>query len=383
MQPNYIPYLHLNDYLVQIRSGQLNDQLLDSITDGGIYERQKSEAFAFDEVRSILGSYFYLDFEFRSLLPFNYNKKYFAGDRIILDFPYWISGNGNSETESRDTNLNSYNIGDCIILGNGSGNINGGNCYSDGSPFTAYSCIEPNSDIEFNIENWIAIGNQYDIYFVNFPCQIFKLFPDKQIGTYVNGLYCEGDRVCWSNRIWKCISQSIVLTHHEREQYKSSESVPPPNIFPNQRKGSFGIGFYGNKQWDDEGEFYFQNVLPSYPNCLPKKDEIWCDENGLCWNGDSGNCAIPSSPGYIKNWALGDNRSQTMIEIIVAISVYNLLGRNSFMLKERSIKRDWAYSKLNKIKDGDVTTLIPIIQPEQAGGGVGYGGDVKKINQWR
>ena len=58
MKANYIPYINQNDYLIQIRSDQLNNQLLDEITKGGDFERKKSEAFAIDEVRNILGSYF-------------------------------------------------------------------------------------------------------------------------------------------------------------------------------------------------------------------------------------------------------------------------------------------------------------------------------------
>ena len=111
MQPSYVPYINLNDYLVQIRSGQLNNQILDYVEEGGDIERQNAEAFALDEIRSILGSYFYLDFEFRQLLPFNYNKKYFAGDRCIMDFPSWIKGSG-VVGESFTGDVISYSVGD-------------------------------------------------------------------------------------------------------------------------------------------------------------------------------------------------------------------------------------------------------------------------------
>jgi len=393
MKANYIPYINQNDYLIQIRSDQLNNQLLDEITKGGDFERKKSEAFAIDEVRYILGSYFYLDFEFRDLLPFNYNRKYHAGDRCIIDFPYWI-GNTSQNVDNEDGGNGegqiSYNVGDCVVYNGGQGYVGGvyQESYNCDSQWIGYCCTKENSDINFTLSNWIAIGNQYDIYFVNFPYPIFQLVPDKQIGTEVNGLYfSELSRVCWENRIYKCISNSIILTHHEQEQYGRIGSVPHPNIFPNQKTGNYLItensGFYGNKQWCDEGEFYFLNILPSYPNYNVQLNSPWCDENGYCWNGNTGCLINPNSEQYIKTWVLGDNRSQTMIEIIVAIAVHNLLGRNSFMLKERAIKKDWAYAKLQKIKDGDNTTLIPIIQPEQAGGGVSFGGDVKKINQWR
>ena len=389
MKPSYIPYLHLNDYLTQIRSGQYNGELLDAINEGGIFERRASEAFAMDEIRSILDSYFYLDFEFRDIDQFYFNRKYFAGDRIILDFPYWVPSNGNEDEFAQATT--SYNIGDCVINQNLLDN--------NGIPL-AFCCAQPNNDTKWISANWTQIGSQYDIYYVNFPYPIFQLVPDKQIGIEINGLYRAGlSRVCWVNHIWKCISDSVILSHHQQEQFYSTNDIPAPNIFPNAGcfGGSFelnpyglgegnnspiiGTGFaYGNKQWCDEGEFSFQNVLPFHPN-YNTKNGIYCDNKGYCWNGN--NQVYPNSLYYIKNWVLGDNRSQTMVEIVIAIALHQLLSRNSYMLKERQIKRDWAYAKLEKIKLGKNTTLIPIIQPEQPGGGFTWGGDVKKINQWK
>ena len=68
-----------------------------------------------------------------------------------------------------------------------------------------------------------------------------------------------------------------------------------------------------------------------------------------------------------------------MKRICIAIAISSLMGRNSFMLKERSIERDWAYRKLERIRKGEDTTLIPILQPEQVGD-ISWGGMPKIRN---
>ena len=382
MQPAFVPYLTLNDYLTTIRSGQLNNQLLDSIEEGGEFERQEAESFAIDEVRSILGSYYYLDFEFRDLLPFFYNRKYYAGDRCIIDFDPWVAG-VSSESEE-DTTLN-YKVGDCVIYNGGGGYQNGSWCgnsnqWTQFGKWIGYCCKRPNADTEFNINNWTAIGNQYDIFYVNFPYPIFQLKPTVQIGIDTPGLYRAGiSRVCWERKLYLCRNDSIVPGHQYREQFYEINDIPSPNIFPNQPQiptvgtnsnftsnTTIGIQPFddGNQQWECKGEFYFKEVLPfktSYPvQHLNDGIDAWTEQ-------------------YRKGWTFGDNRSNTMKQIVVAIAIAKLMARNSFQLKERSINRDWAYRKLKEIQVGNDTTLIPIIQPEQAGN-ISFGGSPKIIN---
>lgn len=357
MQPSFIPYLTLNDYLTTIRSGQLNNQLLDEISQGGDFERKEAESFAIDEVRSVLGSFFYLDFEFKPTLPFSWNRKYHCGDRAIIDFPQWVSAQTKEGGIVDEETSFQYNIGDCVVYNLGTASING--------QWIGYSCTTPNSDSTWNETHWIAIGEQYDIYFVNFPYPIFQLMPQVQIGISHPGLYFAAkDNVCWVDRIYSCRNDSIVLDHQSREQFYSINDIPSPNLFPNQVGFCAGQYTDGNRQWIDRGEFYYKNVLPSYPN------EFVDDLNdGVCaWTNQ-----------YRKTWTYGDNRSNTMKQIIIAIAISKLLSRNSFQLKERSINRDWAYRKLERIRKGEDTTLIPILQPEQVGD-ISWGGMPKVVN---
>ena len=390
MKPSFVPYLTLNDYLLQIRSGQLNNQILDYISEGGLFERQEAESFAIDEVRSIIGSQYYIDFEFRDTLPFNWNRKYYAGDRCIIDFPLWVGSApvlNNIQSEEGGTisnGINSYNIGDCVIYNSGLNYSNGqyqGN-FQDGSVWIGYRCLTPNNDSSFDFSKWIKIGNQYDIYYIDFPYEIFQLIPQKQIGIKTTGLYtANNSKVCWDKKLYLCINDTIIGTHQYKEQFYSINQIPAPNIFPNQPMLPNKINSYfpnfqysdlgnlssfssGNQQWCDKGEFYFKSIDPFYTN--------WNDPDLNCgkfaWNED-----------WIKQWSCGDNRSSTMKQIVIAIAIYELIGRNSFMLKERSIRRDWAYRKLEKILKGDNTTLIPIIQPDQDND-ISYGGSPKIIN---
>lgn len=348
MQASFIPYLHLNDYLTTIRSDQLNNQLLDYIDEGGEFERQESEAFALCEVRSILGSYFYLDFEFRTLLPFVWNKKYYSGDRIILDFDNWVAGSGTT-SESLSEEVVSYVVGDCVI-------------YSDKC---AYCCVKDTNSSSFKVgDEWIKIGKQYDIYFVQYPYELFQLRPTDQIGINHPGIYSaspNASKVCWNKKVYLCRNSSRFPSHQATEQFYSINDIPAPNMFPNQPDQRYNDG---NVQWIDKGEFYLLNVLPSYPNSLVgdlnEGVEVWEDQ-------------------YRPSWSFGDNRCSVMKSCVIAIAISHLMSRNSFMLKERSINRDYAYRKLKEIQKGAVTTLIPILQPEQVGD-ISHGGAPKIIN---
>lgn len=345
MQSSFIPYLVLNDYLTTIRSDQLNNQLLDYIDQGGEFERREAESFAIDEVRKKLGSYFYLNFEFKSLLPFNYSKKYFAGDRCIIDFPLWVASVGSVNNNQDELTTNTYVIGNCVIESG-----------------IGYCCRVDNSDTTFNINNWIAIGNIFDIFYVNPPYNFFQLMPSQKIGINNFGCYTALEsKVCWEKKIYLCKNSSRFSSHQFKEQFYTTNNIPSPNIFPNQPSNQYTDG---NVQWIDKGEFFLKSELP----LVPALDQEDLNEGVDAW-----------TPQYRKQWTLGDNRSSTMKQIVIAIAISKLMGRNSFQLKERSINRDWAYRSLDKIKEGEDTTLIPILQPEQSGN-ISHGGSPKVIN---
>src|ERR1035437_4296667 len=199
MQPTTVQYLTLNDYLPSIQSGQLNNQLLDAVTAGGNQQRQFAESWAIGKSLSMLGEYFDFSNELTPTLPFDYNKKYYPGDRIVIDFPDWIASS-NSESEG-DTSIQEYFIGDCVIYNS-----------------IGYCCNNGNKDTSFKPNNWTAIGNQYDIYYLCYPQPLFNLDVQSRRGLSVNGFYKVNDKVYFNKRIWQCIVGTGGISHQESEQ---------------------------------------------------------------------------------------------------------------------------------------------------------------------
>jgi hypothetical protein len=342
----YVPYLVLNDYLPTIQSGQLNNQLLDYLTQGGDFERKAAESWSIDKVKSILSSKFYLDFEFKPLLPFNYFTKYHAGDRCIIDFPDYIPSLPDSG-ESLTSSTQGYLLGDCVI--------------QDG---IGYCANKDNSDLVFTPANWTQIGNQYDIYFIPFIYPIFSISVEETIGISTVGLYDVDDRVCWINNAYSCVRATTFLSHQEQEQFTNIQD-DAVNFFPNAKK---------QQQWKDLGELYFQGVLPFWENKNPRNNPQQLFSSG------TSPIYFDSETGLI--WQLGDNRNEVMKEIIVALSLYKLHHRIAPMnipaLREKAMVN--SFESLRAIQKGIDTTSIPKIQPEQIGSSIAWGGSSKVTN---
>lgn len=325
MQSTFVPYLTLNDYLSTIQSEQLNNQILDAVNQGGNQQRQSAESFAIGKVKSMLSSFFDLDFEITETLPFDYNKKYYAGSRVTIDFPEWVASSG-SQNEGDESNIN-YVKGDCVI--------------KDG---VGYCCKEDNSDTSWKSQNWIAIGNQFDMYYIKYPYPMFSLELKEQRGTYLRGFYYTKDIVWWENKTWECLRDTSIASHQDVEQHERTYLIPKPNQFPNAR---------GQQQWKDLGEYSFTGELPFHPT----KDNV-----GI--------------------WTLGDNRDPIMVEAIMDIALWKLHKRISpnNIPKLRNDAFDKTYEWLKFVKTGEQTISCPPIQPTQVDD-IGWGSDIKKANK--
>jgi hypothetical protein len=82
------PYIHLNDYLPTIQSGQLNYQILDAL-EAGNKQRIFAESWAIGKIRGKLKDTFDLNAELTPTLPYDNEKQYYAGDRVIIDYDAW------------------------------------------------------------------------------------------------------------------------------------------------------------------------------------------------------------------------------------------------------------------------------------------------------
>lgn len=318
MQTSFIPYLVLNDYLPTIQSGQLNNQILDPINQGGEQERKFAESFAIGKVRSVLSSFFDLSLEITPTLPFKFNKVYHPGDRIILDFPDWIASPVSEDEEAQTK----YEIGDCVIY-----------------QLIAYCCSQENSDQEFISNNWTAIGNQYDIFYIPYPYPLFSLEIKDQRGIQINGFYKVGDYTYWENHTWQAKRGTLIGSHQAIEQVGRTYFVPQSNQFPNQ---------INQTQWTDFGESIIQSKLPN--------EELY--------------------------WTFGDNRDPLMVQAIIDISIWKLHKRISPLnipkLREDSFKSTWEW--LKDVQKGEQTISCPALQPTQVDS-ISWGSDIKKNNK--
>lgn len=224
----FTPYIALSDYLPTIQSGQLNKQLLDGLQNG-VNERRFVESFALNRIRGLIGYQYDLDFEFTPTLPFDYFKKYYANERVIIDYPEWVA-----ETE--------YKQNDMVI-----------------HEFNGYFCLADNQDAEFDSDKWQGIGKQYDIYYIQLPYQRFELNVQRQVNAFVAGFYKVGERVWWNNHIYKCLVQTRTISQEELIQYQDLSDVGYMNVYPNDEE-------LGKQYWEDEGEFVIEaGNFPSYP----------------------------------------------------------------------------------------------------------------------
>lgn len=302
-------YIVKNDYLTVIQYGNFFEQVLG---DGaGDMQRFVAEAWAISVAESKLAQKFDLAFEITDTLPYNNDTTYYAGSRCTIDFLAWVSGR-------------SYAIGDCVIL--------------DG---IGYYCSYANVNTVFDPNNWIAIGNQYDIYHIPFPYAIFSLNPQLSRGTYTAGVYKHGDRVIWENKIYSCKQPTLGMTHAGYIQYQQTSDVPAPNIFPNAEN---------NWQW--EFVEYF-----SYSGEPPFRDS--------------------------DIWTYGDNRDVMLVQAILDLSIWRLHARiapnNIPDLREKA--KNSAFEWLNACNAGKINVNIQLLQPLQ-GSSLSWGSAPKLINKY-
>jgi len=347
----------LNDYLPTIQSDQLNNQLLDSILNGGNQQRTFAESWAIGKVRGMLDMYYDLDFEITDTLPFNSSKTYFAGSRVVIDFPLWVASS-NSESEG-DTGVLVYKIGQCVTWdATGNGLIIG------------YVCITENSDTSWNTAHWRAIGNQYDLFFIPYPCQVFSLDIKESKGIKTKGFYNVGDLVWWDNSIWQCLVQTTIFSQSVKEQYNALNQIPKPNQFPsnktNQQQWKWICDYNSQANLSQSDS---QNSNPTfYPGAIAVSG-IQLDSYGN-----------PILPIY-TSWTLGDNRDPIMVQAIVDFSIWRLCSRiapnNIPTLRQRNFEDTWDW--LKAVQKGTQSIKCPSIQPNQVDD-ISFGSDVKKIN---
>lgn len=313
---NFVPYLTLTDYLPTIQSGQLNDQILDSLGTGD-KERQFAEAWAMGKFRGKLVHEYDLEYEFTPTLPYDPRRPfYYAHERIVIDFPTWVASKQYTET-------------DCVI--------------NDG---IGYYCLHSNNNSEFNLDFWQNIGAQYTMYYIELPEPLFHLDIQKSKGAYTAGFYQIGDLVWWENHTYQCLQATIILDDEARIQYQTYGNIPPPNIFPNSKEGK--------QQWLDLGEYTVLNEPPTVGNNDPDTDAVWT-------LGDN------RDPLYV----------QGVIDLALFLLHKRISPMNIPILRVDAKNDTLAWIK--DINTGEDNTDIESLQPKQ-GDAIRWGSGTKKQN---
>lgn len=310
----FVPYLTKNDYLSLIQGNQLINQVLNALSSEGITQRQFAESWAIGIVKSKLSKTYDLEFEIKPTLPYDNTKKYYAGDRCVIDFPLWVKDTFYIEFIS-------------LVIKDGVG----------------YICKTSNTDSVFDESKWNAIGNQNDIYYIKYPYPVFMLEMQESRGTYTAGYYEKGDKVWWDNKIYSCKVQTTIIDDAAYIQYINIDDVPPPNIFPNDKKR-------GKDFWQELQDFEYQEEPPFY------NSEIW---------------------------TLGDNRDPVLMKVLMDLSIWMLHSRiaPNNIPQLRNDNKNEALCWLTDVSKGNLIANIMPLQPTQ---GISFrGGSAPKyINKW-
>lgn len=290
-------YLRARDYDKQIQQDNFS-QIISN--DPGI--RLLAEAAAEEECISYLVQKYDTTQEFNGVLVWSPTYAYDAGQLIELNFDTYVA-------------TNSYVAGDLVV--------NAGLAYICGNATTG----------TFNINDWILLGAQYDLFYANYPYPVFDL----------NKIYNIGDNVFWKGNIYTCKIATLPQDHNELIQYGQYNNVPHFNVFPDDITN--GVVYWGAPT---------SYIVPAG--------------------------TLPTIPIY---WTKGDNRSQQLVMTMIDVTLYHIHSRIAprNIPQLRQDRYDRAIDWLQKANTGTVTAKITKLQPFQ-GRAIRFGGNIKNINTY-
>lgn len=183
----------------------------------------------------------------------------------------------------------------------------------------------------FNPAHWQLLGAQYDLFFGTYPKPLFDY----------QAIYVVGDQVFWKNKVYTCKVATIAPS--QSIQYRQIQNVPLPNVFP-----------------DDpvNGAIYWGTGTPY-------------------------DIAAGTLPTNTAKWTAGDNRTQSVLMIVIDITLFHLHSRISprnipDLRKDRYTN---AIQMLQAFARGEMTAKLPVIQPK-SGQRIRYGGAIKNQNSY-
>jgi hypothetical protein len=292
-------YLIINDFYQQIQVLNLNQIIGNDLSLVDVAMQKAAE-----QCTSSLIQRFDLSNELTDTNEWDFTLPYNANSRIYLDADAYNPGN-------------TYNLNQ-LALQNGQ----------------VYICTTAITLAEaFNAAHWQLLGNQYDLFYAQYPQPVFNS----------QWVYNVGDEVFWRNNVYTCLIKTQIPGADYDIQFGTINNIPGLNIYP-----------------DDpvNGPIYWGS--------------------GTAYTVAAG--TLPTDDDY---WTFGDNRCQELVEKMVDITLYKLHARispqNIPALRNDKYKeaKDW----LTDAKNGEITPNLPVIQPVQ-GCRIRYGGNVKNINSY-
>lgn len=183
----------------------------------------------------------------------------------------------------------------------------------------------------WNPAKWSALGDQYDLFYATYPKPVFDYL----------ATYKVGDQVFWKDKTYTC--RKATIDYGDDIQFRVIENLPLPNVFPDDPAN--GTVYWGT--------------------------------------GTAYSLAAGTLPTDATKWTAGDNRTQSVLMIVIDICLYHLHSR----IAPRNIpdlRRDRylnAVDMLRAFSRGDMTAKLPVIQPKR-GARIRYGGPIKNINSY-
>jgi len=219
-------------------------------------------------------------------------------------------------------------------------------------PGTAYICttaiVTPEA---FNPAHWGLLGNQYDLFFVTYPSPYFDAYH----------VYAKGDYIFYKGKTYQCQIATILPTQQDQLNWIETNNSTTPNVFPDDATN-------GVKYWGVGTPYLFSGDLPT----------------------------------DTTKWTLGDNRSQSLVEAMVNITLYRLHSRiaprnipelritnykgiqEDRVIDKDAILRYPIYSALGWLQSciyGDIDPKLPLQQPTH-GTRILWGSTTKAINTY-
>ena len=242
-------YLTNQDYNILIQAVQLGQ-----ITQNNHRTLLQTEKIVEEEVSDIIGQRYDLELEFTNTSIWSPTAIYTAADRVYLDYATY------SATAS-------YNVGACTIYNS--------NAYVCASFSSATTSTPDQLSSKFTL-----LGAQYDMFYVNYPAQLFN-YQD----TYSAKL--PASVVYWKGYTYSCMQGSTDLSETDKDQFLTINNIPKKNVFPDAIENA------NQTYWSKSATQSYTIPVGTLPT------------NTLYWTG-------------------GDNRAQTLILHYMHIVIYHL-----------------------------------------------------------